>query len=133
MKTALVLASRDHLERMELGLEFQNIITQQIEQGPAWTLLLDGEPAVVAGIMLLPAPGAGEYWSVTLDVARRAPLAYCKAAVDLLGYAIGRYGLQYIQMTVDLLDNRALRFAEWLGFQRLNQVDGYWLLARGGM
>jgi hypothetical protein len=104
-------------------------------QGPAFTMLSDGEPVIAAGVYLL-WPGVGEAWM------HLSPWFYghVKTAVrevrEILSAIIVRHGLRRVQAPICAQMPANKRFVEHLGFapeglmHRWGPEDGdYWLYA----
>lgn len=91
--------------------------------GVGWSLLDDAGTVACGGVAPLH-PGVGQAWAF---VSGRHGRAVARAARGLLPAAVRRLGLRRLQATVRWDDDRALRFALWLGLQPEGRMRGYGL------
>lgn len=130
--------SPDHLAFMDIDdpgmlaaqeyFSLQDMVRAQIEAGPSATILKHGKPVGVFGIVIC-WRGVGEMWSIFTPEFRRTPKYMCDAAMQFCDIAAQSLGLHRLQMAVRCSDERAVRWAQFLGFQiegrmRRYSVDG---------
>ena len=128
----------DHKELSVLskGYDVKSMIAQQAELGTAFTAFRYGRPIAVVGIVFI-WKGVGELWSVFDNQARDIPSTMLRAAIDFSDIAMRYLCLHRLQITVRTDDNRAIRYAQAIGFKSEcvmkkfgpDQID-YLLMAR---
>jgi hypothetical protein len=96
----------------------------QARAGLAITLLIDGRVACCGGIARL-WPGLGEAWMLPAELARSKPLALTRTAHRFIDRAMIALSLHRVQCFCQTLDNRAVRWAPALGFQREGTLRRY--------
>jgi hypothetical protein len=92
--------------------------------GPAYTALVDGEVAAVAGIAVM-WPGVAEAWAVLTAVGRAHPAFVHRAVARTLRGLVRQLGLRRLQASVDASNPVALRWAEVLGFRPEGVMRAY--------
>ena len=91
------------------------LLNQQSMYGFAFTCMLNGKPVAVFGCSLL-WRGVGEMWSVIGSEARKYPIAMTKIGIAFADICQIAMGLHRLQITVKVLDNRAISWARAIGF-----------------
>ena len=102
----------------------------------AYTLLDDDKVLAVGGAHIMWF-GAGEGWVLVSPDCLRTPASFARYAKRLFGSILQDTDLRRVQASIHVDDDRAYRFAEWLGFEnegimRKYGVDGgdYYRMAR---
>ena len=85
--------------------------------GPSWTVLLDGHPLIIAGMRPM-WRGVAEAWAVTDSEIDRAGYRIARAAKESISIEMFFNDITRLQCVVNVNNSQAMRFAEWLGFER---------------
>ena len=96
----------------------------QAKAGLAVTMLIDGRVACCGGVARL-WPGLGEGWMLPAEIARTEPLALTRRAKRFIDHAMIALSLHRVQCFCKTLDQRAVRWAPALGFQREGTLRRY--------
>jgi hypothetical protein len=107
----------DHKEITALskGYDVKSMIAQQAQMGTAFTAFRYGRPIAVVGVVFI-WNGVGEMWSIFDNQARDIPSTMLRAAIDFSDIAMRYLYLHRLQITVRTDDNRAIRYAQAIGF-----------------
>lgn len=86
------------------------------EKYPAYTVVIDGTVAAVAGVLPFWAK-RGEAWAmIRHDVIERYPITVAKYARQIVSLFIDRHGFDRLEAPIPEGAYVNLRFAQWLGF-----------------
>jgi hypothetical protein len=114
---------QDHIDRLEIVNEellvhtnYKDIVSSQIEYGPAITVFYDTTPVAMFGFVLI-WHGVAESWLVTDDLVRSRPVGLTKYGIAAHDIAKISLGLHRQQITVRITDKRAFKWALALGFK----------------
>jgi hypothetical protein len=92
------------------------MLEMQARLGLAVTALVYGKPVAMFGCIML-WTGVGEMWSIISDDARRYPKQLTIVAKEFSDIVTQSLSLHRLQITVRSDEPRALRWAEYLGFE----------------
>jgi hypothetical protein len=92
--------------------------------GPAWTLMAGGWPLACGGVVRF-WPGAGELWCWTGLEAGGFSVAFARLARARVAELFFGHGFHRVQAHVREDDDRAQRFARFLGLELEGRCKGY--------
>jgi hypothetical protein len=90
----------------------------------AVTLEDDGKILAVGGVHVMWF-GAGEAWVLVSGDALQAPTSFARYAKRMFGSILQDTQLRRVQASIHVDDDRAYRFAEWLGFENEGVMRKY--------
>ena len=124
----------DHYDKMRVeqpellavarGYELREMIRGQAEIGTAMTIFYHGEPIAVVGVVYF-WNGVGELWSLFDEKSRSLPATMLRTGKSYCDIATRYLRLHRLQITVRTDDNRAIRYAEHLGFKTESVMKNY--------
>ena len=130
----LVPFRREHLERLRprgfaAGSRYSLIdlapsLLCRAQLGPAFTALLDGDAAAVAGVCHL-CDGIGEAWALVSPEVERVPISFHRAVSRRLARIGAENGFRRLLASVDVNDPRGMRWLEMLGFRRAGLMEAF--------
>jgi hypothetical protein len=91
------------------------VAKQYRDSGPAWTGLLDGQPMVCSGVVIL-WPGLAEGWALTSSLAAQYPLAFHRVIKHKLNELISANNLRRVQVAIPETHQVSCRWITHLGF-----------------
>ena len=100
-------------------------LAEQAAAGIAVTVLKNKHPIAIWGSYQL-WNGVEEAWLITEEVTRSYAVSLCKVAKLYFSLRFQEASLHRLQITVRCEDNRAVRWAKWLGFQVEGTMRGYY-------
>jgi hypothetical protein len=98
------------------AVSMDHMLEMQARLGLAVTALVHGKPVAMFGCIIL-WTGVGEMWSIISDDARRYPKQLTIVAKEFSDIVTQSLSLHRLQITVRSDEPRALRWAEYLGFE----------------
>jgi len=98
------------------GYDIKSMIAQQARMGTAFTVFRYNRPIAVVGIVFI-WEGVGEMWSVLDNQAREIPATMLRVGISFSDIAMRYLCLHRLQITVRTDDNRAIRYAQAIGFK----------------
>ena len=93
------------------------------DNAPGYSGFVDDEYAFSAGIV--ESLGVGTIWAITTPLVEKYPIWFTKASINMLNAGKDLYKLQRIQATVLKENKRAVKWIEFLGFQREGLMRKY--------
>jgi len=93
------------------------------DNAPSYSGFVDEEYAFSAGIV--ESLGVGTVWVITTPLVEKYPLWFTKAVRNMLNAGKDLYKLQRIQATVLTENKKAVKWIEFLGFQREGLMRKY--------
>jgi hypothetical protein len=90
---------------------------RQAKAGKAWTIMVNRRVACIGGTARI-WPGLGEAWMVASPLAREHPITLTRVTKRVIDHTMQSLSLRRLQAHVKTSDNRATRFATYLGFVR---------------
>lgn len=110
----LSLIERPHETAAPVGRD----VARGLEEGPAYTALIDGRVVACAGLQRL-WPGVAEGWAIVeAGLGPRAGARLHRAVATGLAIAMRHLPLHRVQITVAADNGRGLRWARALGFEQ---------------
>lgn len=100
------------------GIERQSLL------GPCVTVMHHNDVIAIFGVVLI-WKGLGEAWSTFDEKARRYPIGMTKGALTFFDICEILFSLHRLQITVLSTDNRALRWANTIGFVQEGLLTQY--------
>lgn len=98
------------------AVSMDHMLEMQSRLGLAVTALVHGKPVAIFGCIML-WTGVAELWSIISDDARRYPKQLTLVAKGFADISAQSLSLHRLQLTVRSDEPRALRWAEYLGFE----------------
>lgn len=124
----------DHYDKMNIkqpellavakGYELRDMIRGQAEIGTATTIFFHNEPIAIIGVVYF-WTGVGELWSLFDEKSRSIPATMLRTGLSYCDIATRYLHLHRLQITVRTDDNRAIRYAEHLGFKTETVMQKY--------
>lgn len=102
----------------------KRLIMFQSQCGPCITAFVNNQPVAMFGCVFLWS-GVGEAWSLFAEESRRYPIAMTKGALSFFDSCQILFNLHRIQITVKCSDQRAVRWANRLGFTSEGTMIAY--------
>jgi hypothetical protein len=93
--------------------------------GPAFTGLIDGTVATVAGLQHFPWPGVAEAWAIVTPIGRQHGLVVSRQVARHLGRLIHAHDYRRVQADVVAAFTVGRVWVEWLGFTLESIMVGY--------
>jgi RimJ/RimL family protein N-acetyltransferase len=93
-------------------------------QGPAYTVIIDGELVFCGGFILM-GWNRAEAWTLMSDLFYKYPKACFKICRDYTNKVINEYGLKRVQAIIDVDFEAGVRFAERLGYEEEGRLKAY--------
>ena len=93
------------------------------DNSPSYSGFVDDEYAFSAGIV--ESLGVGTVWVITTPLVEKYPLWFTKAVRNMLNAGKDLYKLQRVQATVLKENKKAVKWIEFLGFQREGLMRKY--------
>lgn len=124
----IMVPSKGQLERNEKdpGLKDYTpaILAQYGQAGPAYTLIVNDQVIVCAGIIIM-WPGVGTAWAVASPLIEKYAIAGSSAVLRGMRDIIIEHKLHRVQAPVYEHFERGIRWVEFLGFHREGLMFGY--------
>ena len=93
------------------------------DNAPGYSGFVDDEYAFSAGIV--ESLGVGTIWAITTPLVEKYPIWFTKASINMLNAGKDLYKLQRVQATVLKENKKAVKWIEFLGFQREGLMRKY--------
>lgn len=104
------------ISTLSKAYDVKSMLANQAELGTAFTAFKYNRPVAIVGIVFI-WQGVGEMWSIFDNQAREYPTTMMRVGLDFSDIAMRYLHLHRLQITVRTDDNRAIRFAEAIGFK----------------
>lgn len=105
-------------------MDIPAVLDAQAQIGPAVTAFVGAEPVACFGAYKI-WHGLAEAWMIADDAARYRPVQLTKIAAIFMDIVTDALRLHRLQMTVKVDDNRAVRWAQVLGFGIEGELKRY--------
>ena len=92
--------------------------------GPSYTFFMDGQAVFCAGVVDM-LYQRGEAWSLLSSLFYKHPKLCARIIKKELGKIIKEHDYKRVQSIIEPEDSRAIRFIEWLGFEREGLLRKY--------
>jgi len=93
------------------------------DNAPSYSGFVDDEYAFSAGIV--ESLGVGTIWAITTPLVEKYPIWFTKASINMLNAGTDLYKLQRVQATILKENTKAVKWIEFLGFQREGLMRKY--------
>ena len=104
--------------------DFEDFIKIWEKGGPSYTLFIDNQIVFCGGVVDM-RWNRGEAWTLLSSLFYKYPKACVKTIKNELGRIIREFSFERVQAIVEPEDNRAIRFIEYLGFEREGLLRKY--------